>query len=247
MTEDVYCMECGSKLDPVTGKCPKCEPIEPAKVDPGKVEPPTETTKERDTSGATEETVATTSPDRTEDIKPETTRSPPPAPPPPPPPVSEPSKPKKKGPVAKIIVGIVLAIVVIFIIFMAIGFLAGPTPDNGQYEGGTGSTANTQLPSPTDTFSPGTEVYVQVEKDPITDGVRVTFSGGPGQRVLRELQITLSRSDGQVLTATLPPQQQESVTLQGTSGDDRVEVFAVYYSGSMNLIYDQILKERTHS
>lgn len=246
MTEDVYCMKCGSKLDPVTGKCPKCEPIEPGKVALGKVEPPTETTKERDTSRATEETVATTSPDRTEDIKPETTPSPPPAPPPPP--VSGPSKPKKKSPLGKIIGGIVLTIVVIFIILMAIGFLVGPSEDASNMVGEeTGSMTYGLTPSPTDTFSPGTEVYIQVEKDPIDNSIRVTFSGGPGQKVLKMLQATVYRSDGGVFDGTLPPEVQESLVLQGSTGDDRVEVFAVYLSGNRYRIYDQILKQRARN
>lgn len=242
MTDDLYCMECGSKLDPVTGKCPKCEPGIPGISESGVGKESTE--KDQYPPREAKEVVRIKS---SAETKPETSPTPPAAPPTPPYPVPEPSKPKKKSSVVKIIVGIFLAIVFILIILMAIGFLFGPVSNNSPDEGEAGSVANTQFPSPTDTFAPGTEVYAQVEKDPITDGVRVTFSGGPGQRVLKELQVTLSRSDGQVLTGIIPPRQQESVTLQGTSGDDRVEVFAVYYSGSSYRIYDQILKERNKS
>lgn len=248
MTEDLYCMECGSKLDPITGKCPKCEPVLAETAESGQGEVPTKSgEKDQYPPGGAKKAVDTMSQSQSADIKPETTQSSSPAPPPPPP-VSKPSRPAKKPLVVKIIAGIVLAIVVIFVVLMVIGFLVGPSEDASNIVGEeTASMAYALIPSPTDTFSPGTEVYIQVEKDPIDNSIHVTFSGGPGQKVLKMLQATVYRSDGGVLDGTLPPEIRESLTLQGSTGDDRVEVFAVYLSGNRYRIYDQVLKQRARN
>jgi hypothetical protein len=99
-------------------------------------------------------------------------------------------------------------------------------------------------PLPIETVPKGTEVYFQVVKNPTTRVISLTFNGGPGQNVLKELVITVTRSDGQVMNATLPPEIHSETTLPGSRGDDRIEVVAVYKSGHTYRLFDEVLKER---
>jgi hypothetical protein len=86
-------------------------------------------------------------------------------------------------------------------------------------------------------------VTYQAERDPITGLVTVTFTGGPGKNGVSDVSITLTRSDGQVLTQTFTPQQIGSfTTLQGTRMTDRIEVIANYFNGAKYRIIDQLFE-----
>jgi len=87
-------------------------------------------------------------------------------------------------------------------------------------------------------------VAFQVERDPITGLVTVTFSGGAGRNGVQDVFIRLTRSDGQVMTRTITLSEiGQGATLQGTrTGDDRIEVTANYYNGEHYKIIDQILE-----
>jgi membrane-associated protease RseP (regulator of RpoE activity) len=234
MSDDEYCMQCGSKLDQVTGKCPSCDPHREGRVT-------LQTSPEHEMSGPSIKRSAPAdsrppAPDynTTENI-------------PPPVPGGAPSSPGKKGLIVRILTGIVLVVVVIFIILLVIGFLVGPPDPRAASEDSETEGLSSLSPAPLDTVPPGTEVYVQVERDPISDMVHITFTGGPGQKVLKELKVVMTRSDGQVMTGIIQPIRQERLSLSGTPGDIRVEVFAIYTSGKMYRLYDQVLRERSRA
>ncbi|MCQ8894561.1 MAG: hypothetical protein NQU46_08045 [Methanolinea sp.] len=97
-------------------------------------------------------------------------------------------------------------------------------------------------PGPTQTVPPGTEVQVQVHKDPSNGEISFLFSGGPGQKVLRSIEVEVIRQDGTSLKGTLRPIILEEVILQGTrGGTDRVQVRVSYLSGSTYTIIDRQL------
>ena len=225
---DNFCMRCGGRLDDRTTQCPRCN------------SPPT-------------------IPEETDRIFPE--HGPFHAPPPPHPPAdrqvhgpvspSPPQSPPPGIPVKKIAIGIVIMFVVLFLAFIAMGLFNGstntnivPTPLPPTTTVTPGPTPQNPVTSQTDVVPPNTEVAVQVVKSPISNEISVTFAGGPGQRVLKEFIIQVTRSDGQVLTANLIPQQQSEATISGSTGDDRVEVFAIYYSGQKYRIFNEIMKKR---
>jgi len=86
-------------------------------------------------------------------------------------------------------------------------------------------------------------VYYEVERDPITGLVTVTFRGGAGQYGVSDVSIRLTRSDGQVLTQSFKPQQIGSfITLKGTLMTDHIEVTANYYNGEKYRIIDQLFE-----
>ncbi len=229
-SDDQFCMSCGGRLDSRTNRCPRCDsppaiheendPVSPVKG-PIPVEAPLPSPPPvgRQVQG----------------------------------PVSPPStqSPTSGIPVKKIAIGLVILLAVIFLALILTGQFNGsaqksiippliPVINTVQ----PGSSPVKSFTGPTDIVPPNTEVTVQVVKSPLTQEISVIFAGGPGQKVLKEFEIRVSRSDGEVLTANLIPQQQSEATISGSKGDDRVEVFATYLSGQKYKIFDEIMKQR---
>jgi hypothetical protein len=76
----------------------------------------------------------------------------------------------------------------------------------------------------------------------------VTFRGGEGQYGVREIRVTLTRSDGTSETKTFKPDTVGSgVTFQGTPKTDRIEATTYFFTGEQYKILDQIFeyKKRT--
>jgi hypothetical protein len=96
---------------------------------------------------------------------------------------------------------------------------------------------------PTQVPPAGLGVTVDAERDPITSIITVTFQGGDGQYGVRELAVTLTRSDGTVETKSLGHLERgASITLQGTPKTDRIEVTANYYTGASYKVVDRIFE-----
>ncbi|WP_424025562.1 zinc ribbon domain-containing protein [Methanoregula sp.] len=96
------------------------------------------------------------------------------------------------------------------------------------------------VPGPTQIPPDKFLVYFQVERDPLSKMVSVTYMGGKGQMGVQNVFVRLTRSDGQVLTGTFKPVQIGSgVELQGTEKVDRVEVIVHYYTGDEYTVIDQ--------
>ncbi|RPI39738.1 MAG: zinc ribbon domain-containing protein [Methanoregulaceae archaeon] len=111
------------------------------------------------------------------------------------------------------------------------------TVDSGQAGTASLTAGPTQIP-PSNRV-----VIVDAERDPISSQVTVTFKGGAGQYGVREILVSLTRSDGSVLTKTFKPDTIGSgITLQGTAKTDRVEVTTYFYTGEQYKILDQIFE-----
>lgn len=96
---------------------------------------------------------------------------------------------------------------------------------------------------PTQRLPVNLEVVYQVERSPVTGIVTVTFSGGSGLNGIAETLITVTRSDGQVLTKSWKPARiGDSVTVQGTTMTDRVEVVTHFYNGDSYRCFDQVFE-----
>lgn len=96
--------------------------------------------------------------------------------------------------------------------------------------------------SPTDTVPRGTEVIIQVQKNPPHNLVTAIFAGGPGQRVVNSCDVILTTSDGVTKMRSLEPIINDKVTLQGTDGNDHIEVYVTQKSGIRYKILDSILE-----
>ena len=99
------------------------------------------------------------------------------------------------------------------------------------------------VPGPTEVPPDNLLVYFQVARDPLTRIVSVQYMGGKGQMGVRDVSVRLTRSDGQVFTATFKPLQVGSgVELQGTEKEDRVEVTVHYHTGDDYKVIDQVFE-----
>ena len=90
----------------------------------------------------------------------------------------------------------------------------------------------------------GTEVVVQVQKGPPNNQISVIYAGGPGEKVTRSVQVTVTRSDGREFSENLALQRGSEVDIPGTSGKDRVQVFVTQSSGSIYRIMDVSISPR---
>jgi hypothetical protein len=98
-------------------------------------------------------------------------------------------------------------------------------------------------PGPTQIPPSNRVVNLEAERDPISSLVTVTFRGGEGQYGVREIQVTLTRSDGSSETKSFKPTTVGSgVTIQGTPKTDRVEATSYFYNGEQYKIIDQIFE-----
>lgn len=99
------------------------------------------------------------------------------------------------------------------------------------------------VPGPTQVPPESLQIWLRAERDPVTNKVTVLFDGGKGQRGVREIQVRLTRSDGQVLTRAFRPLTVgEGVILQGTKYTDRLEVSIPYNNGNEYTVIDRIFE-----
>ena len=95
------------------------------------------------------------------------------------------------------------------------------------------------VPGPTQTLPANQELFFQVDKDAVSGAVTVTVTG-PSRNVVNDIVVRLTRSDGQVLTGYIKPNQKvNEVTLPGTRSTDRVEVTVAFYSGDTYKVIDK--------
>lgn len=109
---------------------------------------------------------------------------------------------------------------------------------------GTSGTASISLTAgPTQVPPPNLALIIDVERDAITHMITVTFQGGPGQYGVRELVVTLTKSDGTVETKSFKPDNRGTfITLKGTEKADRVEITANYYNGESFKVVDKVFE-----
>jgi hypothetical protein len=178
-----------------------------------------------------------------------------------------PSKSQKRPEISKkalgvaglVILGIILALAVVtgHVHLSAPSFMQGPTAPASQAaspatSGPSDLTTSYSMPTIVgQSFVPGPtwvppeslQIWLQDERDPITHIVTVIFNGGKGQRGVREIQVRLTRSDGEVLTRTFKPVMTgEGVSLQGTKYTDHLEVVVSYNNGENYTIIDRVFE-----
>jgi ABC-type transport system substrate-binding protein len=100
---------------------------------------------------------------------------------------------------------------------------------------------------PTDVVPPGQSIIIEVSRGTLSFNplITVTYRGGTGINLLSSLEVRVTQSDGTVETASLAePNIGDSVDVVGSTGKDRVEVWAVMKDGNTYKIYDQVLEFR---
>ncbi|OPX63045.1 zinc-ribbon domain-containing protein [Methanoregula sp. PtaB.Bin085] len=96
---------------------------------------------------------------------------------------------------------------------------------------------------PTDSLPSDRTLIIDVERDAISRNIIVTFQGGNGQYGVRELVITLTRSDGTTETKTMSRLERgNSITLTGSDKENRVEITANFYNGETYKVVDKVFE-----
>jgi hypothetical protein len=157
---------------------------------------------------------------------------------------------------------IILALLGAAVYFVGLPMLSGsgtplPTQQQPQVTAGQGSSSSASSTTadasqagtvsltagPTDVPPANRALIIDVERNAISHDITVTFQGGEGQYGVRELAITLTRSDGTVETKSLTHLERGSSSiLKGTEKSDRVEVTANFYNGETYKVIDKVFE-----
>ena len=89
------------------------------------------------------------------------------------------------------------------------------------------------------------QVSVIVQEKEYDATISVVFDGGKGQYLVKSAQVTLYRSDGQVITENLGIKKGDLVKLQGTKQTDRVVAYVSEVNGETYKVADTMSQYRT--
>jgi hypothetical protein len=104
---------------------------------------------------------------------------------------------------------------------------------------------NNLVVSPTDVIPDNNQVSVIVQEKEYDATISVVFDGGKGQYLVKSAQVTLYRSDGQVITQNLGIKKGDLVKLQGTKQTDRVVAYVSEVNGQTYKVADTMSPYRT--
>jgi hypothetical protein len=104
---------------------------------------------------------------------------------------------------------------------------------------------NNLVVSPTDVIPDNNQVSVIVQEKEYDATISVVFDGGKGQYLVKSAQVTLYRSDGQVITQNLGIKKGDLVKLQGTMQTDRIVVYVSEVNGQEYKVADVMSPYRT--
>jgi len=105
---------------------------------------------------------------------------------------------------------------------------------------------NDQFPQDVTNLPAPNAIDIGIDKDRVYNTITVTFIGGPGQILVKNILVRVTTSDGNVQEKIFPIINQvatgASVDMKGTQGSDRVEVFVtlngvIYKVKDQNMVY----------
>jgi hypothetical protein len=107
------------------------------------------------------------------------------------------------------------------------------------------TTGSVLLPQKTQAI-PGIGQYAfVVRKDPVDARITVIFAGSTGVDGINTADVTVTREDGAVTSAVLMPRKGiPDITLQGSTGTDRVVIIAHMFNGESYRAYDDMVPFR---
>jgi hypothetical protein len=107
----------------------------------------------------------------------------------------------------------------------------------------TAKPTNALQPVPTDVVAENQQVTVSVEKAGTYSTTIIAYlNGGKGLSSVSKMEVRVTHPDGSVVTDMVDkPGMGASLELEGTKGNDRVEVILTMKSGSVFRVYDQLV------
>jgi hypothetical protein len=94
-----------------------------------------------------------------------------------------------------------------------------------------------------------TQKYIEIDvrKDQIYNTIIVEFRGGKGQSAVTKIDVKATLSNGEVEQANLDNKVGDTVEFNGTSSEDRVEVWVSFTDGTRYKIYDDTVVGKTRN
>ncbi|HWQ66743.1 MAG TPA: hypothetical protein VN372_07715 [Methanospirillum sp.] len=117
---------------------------------------------------------------------------------------------------------------------------------NNQTSGGvsesgiSSSTWNDPVTQPPEELS----ASVSADEDAITHQIFVSYNGGGGQQLIKDMQVRFLMNGGLIEVRQLGKNKGDSVIVQGTNKTDRVQVAVSIMGGKSYKIFDRELNER---
>lgn len=88
------------------------------------------------------------------------------------------------------------------------------------------------------------DVSVEVDKDPVYRVITATFRGGHGQTLVKNIIVNTILSDGREESRDLASNIGSTAEIQGTSGNDKVQVVVYYKNGEQYKISEKVFGPR---
>jgi hypothetical protein len=107
------------------------------------------------------------------------------------------------------------------------------------------SAQNNLVVSPTDVVPVTNQVSVIVQEKEYSAKIPVVFDGGKGQFLVKSVEVTLYRADGQVIKKPLGIKKGDLVEMEGTKQTDRVVVYVSEMNGETYKVTDVLSEYRT--
>ena len=82
---------------------------------------------------------------------------------------------------------------------------------------------------------------VSADKDALTHKITVTYNGGAGQQLIKDLQVRTVLAGGKVGVSTLGKNKGDSIIIQGTNKTDRIQAAVYLMDNKIYKIYDENL------
>ncbi len=139
------------------------------------------------------------------------------------------------------LLGIILGIGILLILSSG---CTGPDTAQSPWENLQSDTSSPESEESVSFPPPDKMIEVQIEKNPIDQSITVTFMGGEGQHLVREVRVFVTRSDGTTSEIGLKPDKLAEVIIPGTRGSDQVVVRAIFYDGTLYTIAQEDVKTK---
>ena len=142
------------------------------------------------------------------------------------------------------VLGIFAVLICANVLFAGCTGSSGTSASSGGAGTASGAQDNLQT-SPTDVVPDNNQVSVIVQEKVYDGKIPVVFDGGKGLYMVKSIQVTLYRADGQVKTYSLGIKKGDSVDLEGTKQMDRVVVHVTEMNGQTYKVTDVTSSYRT--
>ena len=84
---------------------------------------------------------------------------------------------------------------------------------------------------------------VSANKDALNHKITVTYNGGGGQQLIKDIQVRTMLNGGQAGVSSLGKNKGDSLVIQGTNKTDRIQAAVWFMDNSSYMIFDQNFTE----